>query len=337
MLRGALFFLVIAPLSAGCADDEPGPISSTTSSTSATSATTATTKDTGSAWAVGEDALMVRIDADGQVSEYPLDLDDAAGDLRAIACKGADMAVAVGDDGVVVRTEDGGEQWSRIDVGTRAALRAVALSGGAAAYVVGPDIVLRSDDEGRRFTVVPDGEGDWTAVTTTATGARAWLASGAGEIWRLDGEAMTPVFTTSEGPLSGIAVTPDGEHLVAVGAGGLVLRSDDAGEQWSGVAAPTARDLHAVRIAGDASIVLAVGAAGVVLRLDALGAGADELLDEGLALRALHLSADGHGHAVGDHGVALATHDLGANWEPVELGLEAALYGLDDLHGEPHL
>lgn len=323
MMRGLIFFSLVAPLLVGCNQDDDK-----------NSTSSATTNNSGGAWAVGEDATMVRIDPAGEVSLYPL---DAAGDLRAIACKGADMAVAVGDDGLVVRTEDGGQRWVRVDVGTRSALRAVALSGGTAAYAVGPDIVLRSDDDGRGFTVVPDGEGDWTAVTTTAAGTRAWLASGVGEIWRLDGEALAPVFTTSEGPLSGIAVTPDGEHLVAVGAGGLVLRSDDGGAKWASVMAPTRRDLHAVRISGDAATVLAVGAAGVVLRLDAQGVGADEWLDEALALRALHLSVDGHGHAVGDHGVALTTRDLGASWEPVELGLEAALYGLDDLHGEPHL
>lgn len=295
-----------------------------------------TTGDTtsGGFWAVGEDASMVRVDPVGDVSYYPL---QAEGDLLAIACKGADTAVAVGEAGLVVRTTDGGARWTTIDVGTRAALRAVALSAGTAAYVVGDDIVLRSDDEGRTFRPVGDGAGAWTAVTTTAAGTRAWLASAAGEIWRLDGESLRPVFTTSEGPLSGIAATPDGAHVVAVGAGGLVLRSDDGGDRWSSAPATTGRDLHAVRIAGDGSIVVAVGAAGTVLRLDADGATAEEHLDAALALRALHLSHDGHGHAVGDHGVALATHDAGLGWEPLELGVEVALFGLDDLHGEPHL
>lgn len=324
MTRGPLLstLALSIPLLVGCAQDDDDKDA------------TSTTNSSGGGWAVGEDATMVRIDPVGAVSFYPL---EAEGDLRAIACKGADTAVAVGDDGLVVRTEDGGRSWARVDVGTRAALRAVALSGGTAAYAVGADIVLRSDDEGRGFSVVPGGEGEWTAVTTTAAGARAWLASAAGEVWRLDGEALAPVFTNSEGPLAGIAATPDGRHVVAVGAGGLVLRSDDEGASWSSVAAPTVRDLHAVRISRDAAEVVAVGAAGVVLRLGGAGAVAEEHLDEALALRALHLSADGHGHAVGDFGVALATHNLGARWEPLALGLEVALYGLDDLHGEPHL
>lgn len=293
-----------------------------------------TSNGSGGAWAVGEDATMIRVDPAGDVLFYPLETE---GDLLAIACKGSEVAVAVGEDGVVLRTEDGGTKWRQIDVGTRSLLRAVALSGGTGAYVAGSDIVLRSDDEGRSFSAVPDAEGEWTAVTTTAAGTLAWLTTAEGEVWRLEGETIAPVFTTSEGPLSGIAATPDGAHVVAVGAGGLMLRSDDGGTVWSTVTAPTQRDLHAVRIASEADLVIAVGAAGVVLRIDDQGASAEELLAPELALRALHLSSGGHGHAVGDFGVALDTHDAGVNWAPLELGLEQGLFGLDDLHGEPHL
>ncbi|MCY1008949.1 YCF48-related protein [Nannocystis pusilla] len=315
-----LLVVLMAPI-AGCNNDEKKDTSSTSGGSGA--------------WAVGEDATMVRLNPEGDVWYYPLEVE---GDLLAIACKGKATGVTVGDDGVVLRTDDSGETWQQIDVGTRARLRSVILSGTDPAYIAGDGIVLRSDDDGHSFRPVPDAEADFTSVTTTAKGTSAWLTTASGEIWQLDGETLRPVFTTSEGPLSGIAVTPDGASLVAVGAGGLVLRSDDGGAKWASVTTPTSRDLHAVRISRTADLVVAVGAAGVVLRLDdALGASAEELLEPGLALRALHLSLDGHGQAVGDHGVVLHSHDAGREWEALDLGLEEALFGLDDLHGEPHL
>ncbi|MDC0720801.1 WD40/YVTN/BNR-like repeat-containing protein [Nannocystis bainbridge] len=314
-----ILLVLMAPL-VGCNDDDKK--------------NTSTSGGSG-AWAVGEDATMVRLNPEGDVWYYPLEVE---GDLRAIACKGEATGVAVGDDGVVLRTDDSGETWKTIDVGTRAPLRAVILSGTTPAYIAGDGIVLRSDDDGHSFRAVPDAEADFTSVTTTAKGTYAWLTTASGQIWQLDGEVLKPVFTTSEGPLSGIAVTPDGESMVAVGAGGLVVRSDDGGAHWSSLPTPTRRDLHAVRISRTADLVVAVGAAGVVLRLDDnLGDSAQELLEPGLALRALHLAIDGQGQAVGDHGVVLRSHDAGVAWEALDLGLEEALFGLDDLHGEPHL
>src|SRR5690606_9608857 len=62
-----------------------------------------TSDGSGGAWAVGEDATMIRVDGHGEVSFYPL---ESEGDLLAIACKGKQMAVAVGEDGVVLRTEN---------------------------------------------------------------------------------------------------------------------------------------------------------------------------------------------------------------------------------------
>lgn len=289
--------------------------------------------DGGGFWAVGEDATMVRLTHDGAVSQYPL---EAEGDLLAIACKGHSEAVAVGEGGLAIRTDDGGMTWSPIEVPTQATLRAVALSGGTGAYIAGSQVLLRSEDQGRSFTAVPDAAGEWTAVTTTAAGRRAWVASASGEIWQLDEAGLAKVHSDGR-RLTGLAATPDGAQVVAVGEAGALLRSLDGGASWAAVETPTQRDLHAVRVAGDGSVVVAVGGAGVVLRIDDAGISSEEHLDPARALRALHLSSDGHGHAVGDGGAVLATHDAGVRWEAVAVDLDVALFGLDDLHGEPHL
>ncbi|MFY0540063.1 WD40/YVTN/BNR-like repeat-containing protein [Nannocystis pusilla] len=120
---------------------------------------------------------MVRLNPEGDVWYYPLEVE---GDLLAIACKGKATGVTVGDDGVVLRTDDSGETWKQIDVGTRARLRSVILSGTDPAYIAGDGIVLRSDDDGHSFRPVPDAEGDFTSVTTTAKGTYAWLTTASG-------------------------------------------------------------------------------------------------------------------------------------------------------------
>ena len=313
---GSIFFALVA---IACNNDDKKDTASSTSSGSGY-------------WAVGEDASMIRLDEVGDVWVYPLDVE---GDLRGIACKGKEAAVAVGDEGTILRTEDAGATWAQIDAGTRATLHGVALSAGTDAFAVGEDVVLRSRDLGRTWEAVPDAEGAWRAVATTAAGTTAWLASASGELWRLRGDELVPAYATGEGALAGVAASPDGARIVAVGEAGLLVRSDDSGASWRAEPTPTARDLHAVELAED--LIVAVGEAGVVLRLDGAGARATEHLDAALSLRALHLGAEGHAHAVGDHGVSLASRDGGRTWTAAELGLDVALLSLDDLDGEPHL
>lgn len=292
------------------------------------------TGDEPSFWAVGEEGLMLRMGADNQASRYPLDLDL---DLRAIACKGATQAVVAGAGGLVLSTRDGGRAWDRLDVPEAPELRAVALSAGPLGYIAGDGLVLRSEDDARSWQPLPIAAHQWTAVSTTATGATVLLASAAGELFRLQETELTRVHAGTGAALRGVAITPDGREAVAVGDTGLLLRSSDGGEQWAPEPLTTARDLHAVRIAGDASLIVAIGAAGTVVRLGRDDLAVHELLDPALSLRALHLDHHGHGHAVGDHGVLLATHDAGLSWTPIELDLELDLLGLDDLHGEAHL
>lgn len=289
--------------------------------------------DEGGFWAVGERGAMLRLALDGEASTYPLELHS---DLRAISCKGADQAVVAGAAGVVLTTFDAGASWDRIEVGAELELRAVALSAARVGYIVGDGVVLRSQDDSRSWSPLELAAHDWTAVTTTGTGEVALLTTAAGQIFRLQDDAITEVYSGDGGLLTGVAITPAGDDAVAVGHAGALLRSGDGGLTWTAELPATTRDLHAVRIAGDASLIVAVGEAGTVVRIGADDTAVRELLDPALALRALHLSTT-HGHAVGDDGVVFSTHDAGRTWEPLAAASEHDLLGLDDLHGEPHL
>ncbi len=293
--------------------------------------------DDGSSWLVGDDGEMLRL-KNGVVEPYAL-AEDA--DLEAIACLGASAAWVVGSAGTVISTVDAGVTWQRHELGIAGDLHAVAIGeghhGGEAVVVIAGDdgIVLARRGAGE-FTEVAAPEVDWTAVATNETGSVIVLAGADGSLWRSQDGAATEVFALDGAAFHGLGGTHAGDRLVAVGSGGLVVRSDDAGASWSEIGVPTTRDLHAVRMSSDGTAIMAVGDAGVVVTIDAGGIAASEQLDPALALRGLHMHSSGSGHAVGDAGIVLHTTDVGRSWAPIDSGTDAILRGLDDVRLGAH-
>ncbi|MEZ4451607.1 MAG: hypothetical protein R3B09_19200 [Nannocystaceae bacterium] len=155
----------------------------------------------------------------------------------------------------------------------------------------------------------------------------------AGDGWIVVGDAGAIVvgapgeWSRRESPsaadLRGVAIDPGGGVGVIVGAGGVLLRTDDHGARWSSVASPTARDLHGV--SGFFGRFVAVGD-GVVLRSDD-GAAWEAVPGpfEGLRLRAV-VDAGTEVWIAGDGGALL--RGTGSAWELVESGVSGDLIGL---------
>jgi photosystem II stability/assembly factor-like uncharacterized protein len=147
------------------------------------------------------------------------------------------------------------------------------------------------------------------------------------------------------------SVTTAGERLIAVGARGLIMFSDDAGSSWSQAQSPVSSDLLAVHFAS-AKQGWAVGHDGVILhstdggnswtkQFDGVAASKmliehfDQLLAAGdesaatflegvklnyqdgpeQALMGVWFSDENNGVVVGTFGTLLATHDGGKTWE----------------------
>ncbi len=286
-------------------------------------------------WYVGKDGAMFRVDESGQsTSTYELESD---ADLLSIACRGAEEAWVVGELGTVLFTFDGGSSWTALDQQTDETFTAVAVDGDEGVWIAGTlGSVLHTSNAGSDWTRLPTENRPWTGLATSAAGDSALLTDAGGAIWQHDGATLQQRFLGPE-PLSNVWMTPDGSVAVAVGASGTMVESRDGGESWSAIALATTRDLHAVYVTHHGDSIFAVGEAGVVVRLGAHGNTIEELLPPDLALRDLHLSAQGAGHVLGDAGTALLSWDVGETWDPIELDTAADLTALDQLHAEPHL
>jgi photosystem II stability/assembly factor-like uncharacterized protein len=287
----------------------------------------------GSSWLVGDDGEMLRLTSEGATRPYALATE---ADLNAIACLGATAAWVVGSGGTVLSTVDSGESWQSHDLGTDADLVAVAVDehGDPRVVIAGDGVLLSRHGDGD-FESLHAGDVDWRAVALA--GDRLLVVSAEGEVWRADEDtALAEVAAFDAQSLSAVALAATKDVAVVVGELGFVARSDDGGSTWSAVAVPTVRDLWAVRVSADGDEVLAVGDAGVVVRIDDSGATAQELLDPALSLRAVHIHGEGEGHTVGDAGTALVTTDFGATWQPITLGIDTVLRGVDAIRVHGH-
>lgn len=214
---------------------------------------------------------------------------------------------------------------------TRRAVRLV-LSPATDTLVVGATRALvatafDSTDTAIPGAVVQWSSGDPAVVSVSSGGGLTAMGEGVAQVIARSGSAADTAIvavivrtgwylqtsgTTAD--LAGIAFRRDGRVGVAVGAGGAIVRTTDAGASWSVVTSGTTSDLRDVWYASDATVV-AVGAAGTVMRSRDGGATWARLIVPSTdALNGVCFADTAHGTIVGGAGAVLLTHDGGASW-----------------------
>jgi len=272
---------------------------------------------------VGLAVLLLAAACHGSVEQVPL-ADDRVTPrdrwLDVVTFDGRDVLV-VGDRGKVLRSEDGGERWARIEVPTDRALTRIAFASPERGWIVGQDgVILATADGGRTwkpqqsgtpshlFAVAAlDGEvvyacGDRSTWLETRDGGATWH----GRAVPLSDVGLDPEIALAvEEPIYYDLDFIDEANGWMVGDYGNIRRTRDGGQTWESQHG----SLLGQRMAN-----------------------ARRPLRDALDLPALFRVAvrdGGHGIAVGVGGTVLTTTDGGASWtiEPpkVEPPLETPL------------
>jgi len=247
----------------------------------------------------------------------------------AVTAVNEDSAWVVGEDGALLRSDDGGASWTLVDVGTTAHLRAVAVAG-SAIWVVGDDgTILRSTDGG---TTWPDrGAGSAGALFGVAAtdGDHAWAVGDGGL-----------AFATADGGLTWVRVQTEAAHLyaidvsdgingLAVGRAGIMVATHDGGATWSGVASGTDHHLRAIARIGATRICVAGDGGTIRYSDDGVAWNAATMPPNVTApLYAFAFRDDGEGWAAGDDGALLHSSDDGETWSMLDAGASLTLRGL---------
>jgi|GEM_PF-931745 len=250
--------------------------------------------------------------------------------LRGVHFHSATVGYAAGDSGLILNTRDGGATWRPRAAGTTARLNAVSGFSTTRLLAVGDGgVVVRSaNPTSSPPTIAP--------VTQSATSenlhAVVVLSTNIAIAVGDDGTIIKCNISTNDvWDLKGVGLTTD--DLVAIhfadantgfatGRNGTVLKTTDAGENWSVLDAGTMADLEAVR-ALSTSIVIAAGAGGTVVKTTAGGFIADTTTVRGLD------AADAvTAWLVGDAGLVAKTVNAGAAWILQDGGTDANLHGV---------
>lgn len=208
--------------------------------------------------------------------------------------------VAVGEQGIILTSDDLGESWQQAAIDQRrgSALTGVAVLAAERLVAVGHDgWILRSEDGGRH----------WQEM-------------------RIDNELAEPLLGVWAG---------DANHVLAFGSYGKFFASSDGGRNWQARELPVdGYHLNGMDGAADGRLML-VGEQGTVLRSADGGQNWEALpaFYKGSLFGVVRLSAE-RWLAYGMRGHVFVSGDFGQNWTQVPLGHTAPLYGHARLPGE---
>ncbi|CAN7462568.1 YCF48-related protein [Variovorax sp. LjRoot130] len=229
-------------------------------------------------WAVGRGGSTVYFTTDGGINWKP-QKSGIGKRLYAVQFADDQKGWAVGSDGAVVATMDGGETWNAQPSG--------------------------SDFDLLELHVAKDGQRAW-AVGTVGT---VIATRDGGKTWKVQDTGTNVDIVSAHFARNGL----DGW---VVGEDATVLGTRDGGDTWVAQTAGIKADLYALHFASDARRAWAVGGGGTVLvTRDGGNTWVPQASGTLKSLGGVHFNADGlRGHAAGQGGTLLATQDGGSTW-----------------------
>lgn len=202
--------------------------------------------------------------------------------LNALTFVDATTGWAAGEDGLILRTDNGGQSWQHQHDGRDDAQKGpyldVLFRNAREGFVVGVyNKILHTGDGGKTWidwSAHVDNLDEWHLMAMAATGSsrdRLYIASEKGLIFRSvdGGEHFEPVETGHYGTFHAIAARrgADGlDRILLVGVGGVIYASSDSGESWTQIQSGTELGLAGVTWL-EGGGVLAAGAGGVLVQL----------------------------------------------------------------------
>lgn len=237
------------------------------------------------------------------------------------AAQAGPRIVAVGERGIVVLSDDAGKTWMQAGTPTSVTLTAVRFADATHGWAAGHGgVLLATQDAGKTWVRQLDGRQIAQIVLDAARASGDTVAVQNAERLQADGP---------DKPLLDLLVIDD-QHLLAVGAYGIALGSDDGGRTWTSWMSrmPNPKGLHIYTARLRGKTLLLAGEQGLLMQ--SIDAGASfrriEVPYKGSFFTA-ELPADQAIVLAGLRGTVLRSRDGGAKWTPLTSPMPVSITG----------
>lgn len=256
-------------------------------------------------------------------------------DLWGVSAVDANTAWAVGDNGTILKTIDGGVTWNSQKSGVTDYLRGVVAVDSKTAWAVGDNgAILKTEEGGATWISQPSGTSVLLHGISAVNASIAWAVGDSGTILKTIDGGVTWNSQTS-GTIYTINEIFAVDENVAWAACGGVLKTTNGGATWIIQDISVFTGLYAVA-AVDAQTAWAVGSRGSILNTDDGGAtwtshesGTHwDLLGVAVVDTQAAWAVGGQGALTDLNRVTLKTTDGGETWQSQATGHEWNLYGV---------
>lgn len=276
-------------------------------------------------YGAGPDGIVRTTDAGASWRHH----DSGSGWLYDITFTGPERGFAVGRNGRIVRSADGGATWQATVFENLGYLRGVAFADRNRGWVVGDaGAILQTADGGDSWRVLNEPlSDDLYSIDFTGRGFCGWAVGARGTILHTadGGQLWTPQATSSNTVLRDVAALSE-TVAWAVGDYGKILRTTDGGGSWS-VHVTTGVYLNSVAFSAPQR-GWATGAAGTLfVTADGGQTWESRTTPAAFFLNDVSFSDALHGCVIGDEGTVLVTADGGETWDLIPVATGQMLLG----------
>ena len=170
-------------------------------------------------------------------------------DLNDIHVFSSDSAIAVGGNGTILKTIDGGTSWTLIQSGTKAILRSICFINNNTGWAVGDSgIVLKTTDSGENWKRYSVGDPLYNMLLSVhfIDNNYGWAVGGAGKIFKTTNGGTNWVMSSFSGNLMTDVFFSDSSNGWICGTFGTILKTTNGGESWTAYTGSAIHNFHSL-------------------------------------------------------------------------------------------